>query len=119
MPMMNGFRVRVPLGRGGKSPTPTEGRPVGFGGTCKTGLLFSAVGARTVRVVVGDGGVVMASSDEVDTGAAAGDGLAVAIQPQTADALVITSSAEAPPQAPKTQFCAADCSAMALEHWQA
>lgn len=114
--MMSGFRVWVPLGRGGKSPKPKDGRPVGFGGTCKTGLLFGAVGARTVRVVVGDGGVGMASSDEMVTGAATGDGLAVAMQAQTADALVTTASADATPQAERTQFCVADCSAVALEH---
>lgn len=81
-------------------------------------------GTATVRVEVGTGGVGMASTDvdEVVTGAAtgrAGGRVAVAIQPHTAEALVTTARADATPQALTTQFCAADCRAAALEHWQA
>jgi cell division protein FtsI/penicillin-binding protein 2 len=83
-----------------------------------------AAGTATVRVEVGAAGVGMASTDveEVVTGAATGSaegGVAVAIQPHTADALVMTSRADATPQALMTQSCAADCRAAALEHWQA
>lgn len=56
--------------------------------------------------MVGAGGVGMASSpgDKVVTGAATGEGVAELMQSHTADALVTTASAEATPQALKTQF---------------
>lgn len=87
-----------------------------------TGFLgpVDAAGTDKVRVEVA-GGVGMASTDvdEVVTGAATGGawgGVAVAIQPHTAEALVTTARADATPQALTTQFCAADCRAAALEH---
>lgn len=72
--------------------------------------------------MLGDRGVGMASSDVEEaeiTGANTGDGLAVAIQPQTAEVLVTIVRADGTPQAPTTQSCTIDCSAVALEYWQA
>lgn len=82
---------------------------------------MGAAGTDTVSVEVAPDVVGMASTevDEVVTGAAtggAGSGVAVAIQPHTAEALVTTARADATPQALTTQFCAADCRAAALEH---